>query len=358
MRGVKERNSSFELLRIISMIMITIHHLSLAVGIRDSNLYIRMWGQFFCIGGKLGVNCFVLISAYFLCTSSFRMERVLKTHSKVLLYGFIGLGIGIVFMRENLTIIAILKSFFPVIFNHYWFVTTYIGMILLSPILNMFLRCIDKQKHEIVIVILLFLFSIIPTFTAQNTFNSDLGWFVFLYIVAAYIKKYNFKWKSFLSRGYICPIIWILIYLASVVFTIGEHWIPALKEGTNFFSGMVVFPQFLNSLSLFLYFEKKETKSKIVDFFGRHSFGCYLIQSNCFIYMLRIQLTEYVFSKSLVYLYPIVMLLMSCSIFLFCAIADVPVQSFLDCSIVKKIQLKIERIANNSFYGLVNLCFK
>lgn len=358
MKGVKERNSSFELLRIISMIMITIHHLSLAVGLKDPNLYIRLWGQFFCIGGKLGVNCFVLISAYFLCNSSFRMDRVIKTHSKVLLYGVIGLCIGIVFMRENVTAMTILKSFFPVIFDHYWFVTTYIGLILLSPILNMLLRCIDKQKHETVIVILLFLFSIIPTFTAQKIFNSDLGWFVFLYIVAAYIKNYNFKWKSFLSKGYVCPTIWMLIFLASVVFTIGEHWIPSLQEGTNFFSNMAVLPQFLNSLSLFLYFEKTEKRSKIIEFFGRHSFGCYLIQSNCFIYLLRIKLTEYVFGNSSVYLYPIIMLLLSCSIFLFCVIADVPVQLFLDCSIVKKIQSKIEKISYKLFYRVKNLAFK
>ena len=80
----KERNSSFELLRIIAMIMIIFHHLEVYGGFKfdPSNVTIpRLWCDFIVKGGKIGVNIFVLISGYFLIDNEgtlFHFQKISK----------------------------------------------------------------------------------------------------------------------------------------------------------------------------------------------------------------------------------------------------------------------------------------
>ena len=68
MEKEKVRKSNFELLRIIAMIMIVFHHFAIFSESKfDINLITlnRLWNQFIRMGGKIGVNIFVLISGYF-----------------------------------------------------------------------------------------------------------------------------------------------------------------------------------------------------------------------------------------------------------------------------------------------------
>lgn len=86
----KKRNSNFELLRIISMLLIVFHHsvvhglliasASMNQGTPVSN---QVWlttftGQLVAMFGKVAVAVFVMISGYFLVNSSFSWEKSLK----------------------------------------------------------------------------------------------------------------------------------------------------------------------------------------------------------------------------------------------------------------------------------------
>lgn len=345
----EKRNSNLELLRLICMLMITLHHLTFTVGIESTNMYIRLWGQFFFIGGKVGVNCFVLVSAYFLCDSEFNIYRIFKTHNKLILYGVVGILTGCVFMKDLINPLNLLKSCFPVIFNHYWFVTTYIGMLFVMPILNLLLDNISKKQHMTIILICLFLFSVIPTFTAQTVFNCNLGWFCFLYILVAYIKWNRPCWSFELSKWYVCPFMWLLIWSASVVFTIGEQWIPYLREGTNFFTGMYIIPQLINSLSLFLFFEKKILTSNIINFAARHTLACYLLQSNCILIILREKLFLFLFSYTSSWLYPIVSISICIIILIFSILVDSVLGKIMNINAIKCFENKCINIVNNLY---------
>ena len=333
----KTRTSGIELLRIVSMLMITLHHLAMTYGIDSTNLYIRLWAQFFFVGGKVGVNCFVLIAGYFLYSSKFRFERILKLHQQIILYGVGCIIIGIIVIPETIGLQAILKAFLPVIFNHYWFITTYIGLICFSPFINFLIDKLSYKQHSILILVCLLLFSVIPTFTAQVPYNDNLSWFCFLYILAAYFKKYNTKIKTLIGNPVITIMMWGGIWLSSVIMTLLETKFPFWGEGINFFSGMYILPELINSLSLFLCFEKLDFQSKFVNFLGKHTLACYLIQSNYVLLVFRIKLLHFVFESTNYLLYPFYALFITAIFFLCSVLIDCTREYIQNRKIVYKI---------------------
>lgn len=80
---MKERHSNLELLRIISMLFILSHHLSVHGDFKDIWITIllnnKIWLRFIQLEGKVGVNIFVMISGYFLVSSNrIKLSKVLK----------------------------------------------------------------------------------------------------------------------------------------------------------------------------------------------------------------------------------------------------------------------------------------
>ena len=86
MENTNIRKSNIELLRIIGMLMIIAHHYVLNSGIIDAfevgstsmnYVFLTLWGMW----GKTGINIFILISGYFMCTSSLttlQLEDIVK----------------------------------------------------------------------------------------------------------------------------------------------------------------------------------------------------------------------------------------------------------------------------------------
>lgn len=73
---VKQRNSNLELYRIIVMLLIVAHHYVVNSGMMEEmakdplssrSLFFYIFGMW----GKTGINCFVLITGYFMCKSQY-----------------------------------------------------------------------------------------------------------------------------------------------------------------------------------------------------------------------------------------------------------------------------------------------
>ncbi|MBQ7410437.1 MAG: acyltransferase [Clostridia bacterium] len=280
----KERKSNFELLRIFAMILIILHHYSLHGGLFkiDSTGINKFIGTTIYFGGKLGVNLFVILSGYFLINSKFKCKKVLKLILQVLFYtiGLISLYIVIKGMPETN---IIKKSFFPITYGTYWFFTIYIGLYVLSPFINKFLNGISKKNLGTLLVILTFMFSILGTVTLESKFMGNLQWFVFLYMVGAYINLYDFPKIS--KKIFYLLSIFGLILIIGIVNLITYISI----ENSNHFSriyqivGMNYLLTFIESICIFMTFKNFEVKNnKIINVLGKSSFGVYLFHENMF----------------------------------------------------------------------------
>lgn len=79
--------------------------------------------------------------------------------------------------------------------EHYWFATAYLVMYVLSPFLAEGARRVDKRTLQIVIGILVLYFSVwksvLPVQLATDRLGYDFGWFLCLFLIAAYIRLYG-----------------------------------------------------------------------------------------------------------------------------------------------------------------------
>ncbi len=282
----KERSSNIELFRVCCMFGITLAHMMLHTNaLESSDMYVRIWAQFFNIFSKAGVNGFVMITAWYSCCKPFKTRKIYDLYKTIWWYSAILFVLAMIVTPEMLSVNRVLKTFLPVSFDHWWFVTAFLGMLFFVPAMNLLIQKGTKYQLLYTVVAGAILMVIIPTFTAQTKYVSNLSWFCYLYMLTGFVRKYENEYKVFslLKKNLAWILLFALIFLSTVVFTILERYIPAVREGTNFFTGMYILPLVLASLSVFLCFENaKMGYSKIINWCGHHTFPIYLIQSNTF----------------------------------------------------------------------------
>ena len=140
---MKERKSNFELLRIITMIIIICGHIcaQTAVGeLKPSDGINYYFMMFVGNGGRLVINCFVMIGAYFLSDTGFKARRVIDLWLEIFFYSVIIEAICYIFKIGDYNITWLVQSFFPIMGRPVWFGAEYICMLLLSPFMNRLLK--------------------------------------------------------------------------------------------------------------------------------------------------------------------------------------------------------------------------
>ena len=138
-----ERESSFELLRIIAMYAILISHFATHGKFNYDTTVIsipRLWWYFIEMGGKFGVNIFVMISGYFLIIDKsglLNLKRILKFWGQVFFYST---AIYLVFTLSGIVEFSVgsfIKSFFPITCDTWGFASTYFVLYLIHPFLQL-----------------------------------------------------------------------------------------------------------------------------------------------------------------------------------------------------------------------------
>lgn len=128
-------------------------------------------------------------------------HRVDKLWVKTLVYSWIILICALIFHFVVFNKRNLLYAFFPVIYDEYWFITSYIVLILLTPILNIAIRKFDRKNLLILIGILIVFADIVPFIKNDGIPNAPLGNMFSVgamlspYLIGAFIHRYEFKLK-------------------------------------------------------------------------------------------------------------------------------------------------------------------
>lgn len=292
-KNIQERKSNLELLRVISMILIILHHYSVHGGLlNNAGTYMNKYiGAIIYTGGKIGVNIFILISGYFLINSKFKIKKILKLIFQVFCYS-VAIYILYILVTKNFINVILKNVLFPITYSSYWFITTYLGLYIIFPFINSFIKNISQENLKKLLTILFVMFSLIPTFTETTSYMGNFQWFVYIYMIGAYIKLYginkikmpHLKWWGIGNYAVLILMCCLHIYCRNV-YKINIFKLNRIID-VNF-----VFPFFI-SIFMFLWFENLNIKNnKFINLLGKTSFAVYLIHDNIF----REEFWRYVF---------------------------------------------------------------
>jgi hypothetical protein len=125
------------------------------------------------------------------------------------------------------------KIFIPIGFGHYWFMTDFVLLMLISPALNILISNISREKYRNLLLGATILWSIIPIFTSASYGFSEIGWFVVLYLYAGYIRKYVDINKQKGKKHLIIAIVSYLLVIISNVSLIFLGHVTDIETFTN-----------------------------------------------------------------------------------------------------------------------------
>lgn len=192
----KLRNSNIELLRIVSMLMIVVHHI-LVHGVADSiDARLLHFLDSFVI---YGVNTFLLISGYFMI--KVKWKSILNLFWICCFWKLFHLFFGSIVLDHQYTLVDwFIKPLAIPFSSGGWFVDTYILLMLISPILNIALDRMSKKELNIAII-LMTIFNVVYCWMLGREDNASgytLWHFVYMYGVGFYIKHacLNFKFTG------------------------------------------------------------------------------------------------------------------------------------------------------------------
>ena len=279
------RNSNIELLRIVSMLMILMLHYLLFGNILSQSTaegiaYYGSWTlEAVCL---ISVDCYMLISGYFLSEKQFTSRRILSFYVQILFYTLVlavfcfSLGIADLNMANLIQII-------PVMGGRNWYVTAYFCLLFLSPVLNHVVQSMEKRRLRAVLIAQFVLLSVLHTFFFfTDTFRLEGGhsvwWYCFVYMLGAYYRKYDLR----IDRKYYVLMALILV-LPLGKFAIDTSDRIILRKLTEVLYAYDAFPVLITAILVFDFFVgvkiDSDQANKVIRLFGKTSFAVFYIHT-------------------------------------------------------------------------------
>lgn len=352
-----KRQSNIELLRIIAMILIVAHHFALfgAFGFSETTVSInKLWIQFIQIGGKIGVNIFILISGYFLINEkSIKINKIIKFWLQIFTYSIIFFIIFIACGIKTYSTKELIYHMFPITYSLWWFASAYFVLYLLIPYVNKMLTSLNKLQYQKLIVLTTICWCIIPTIFRSNFQSNNLIWLIYMYTLAGYIRIHIQNIKISNKKCIIIALaITTITLLTTVILDFIGLKIPTVGKYATYLYGMKKVNIVLISVFVFIGFLKTDIKyNKVINTISGASFGVYLIHEHDYVrtFLWQDILSVYKFSNSLFLIpYTIYVILI---VFAICTLIELIRINILEKNYLKyvdkisdKIKIQINRV--------------
>lgn len=306
------RNTNIELLRIVCIFSIMAYHFAIQPGwaFDAKNVsFNRVYLQALCMGGKLGVNCFLLISGYFLINKDKRSAiSIIKIWAQVLTYSVCIPLCFVLFGTEGFSLTNMARMFSPVLSQTWSFASAYIVLMLFVPYVNRFLVSLDKKTYQQLLKLFFICWCLVPTITGRSFESNYLIWMIVMYAVGGYCKQFPSARLENKRLAVLGVLLSFAVYLLSVVFmdVLGTRIaFFSVPEREIRFCEMRMLPCVAMSIFLFLLFKNLKIKTnQLINWLASGVFGVYLIHEHplmkSFVWDMLFHITSYSDSKLLV----------------------------------------------------------
>lgn len=283
------RSSNFELLRIISMLMIVASHAVQHAGLGSWQIITSPLSKNlvanYLLGsyGQLGVMLFIIISSYFLCDKDgIHIKKALNLYLQTMLYSVAIFFFVKIFKFEPVGIKQLIKAILTPIFSGYWFIRSYLIFYLLVPFLQNYLKNAEEKQIEKLFLTLTVLVPVLRFFFFVEEFG-NVGDFVYTFIAVYYLKNHpgNFieKHAKILSATLL-----VLMWSSMLAINFLGHKMNLPKiTGVllHIFASRNIFLMIL-AMSIFYIFKNnvKTGHSKIINAVASTTLGVYILHEN------------------------------------------------------------------------------
>ncbi len=328
----KQRKSNLELYRILVMLFIVAHHYVLKSGITDYMIENPFAFNSVCLNligmwGKTGINCFVLITGYFMCTSEITIKKFIKLLLEIEFYYITINTIFLISGYEKLTLSNIIYGYFPIKTLSYNFVGSYMIFYLFIPFLNILIRNLNKKQHLLLILLCILIYSGIGTLPKIINSPNYITWFCILYTVSSYIRIWGFQYKISNRQWGIFTLIFIIFSMVSVIIIIYlSNKLNYQISSYYFVSDSNKILAIATSFCSFMFFKEVKIKqNKWINTIAASTFGVLLIHDHSD--AMRYFLWNVVYQNSyIINTYPHLILLHAClciiSLYTICIVID------------------------------------
>lgn len=274
------RNSSVELLRLLLMLLIVVHHgivhglglTSLSAKFNSVILFEPTDHPFILLVNSLcivGVNCFIIISGYYKITLS--KKKFFYITSLCLFYTLI---LNVIPELCNKNYHEAIKHLMFLSHSSYWFVIDYIFLMFFAPLLNIMFEKMD-QRYIAILLIAMTIMSVYFGFIWNHKVNDD-GYsffqFIFLYSIGRYLKKIKLSTVFAISIYLGCSTLTTM--LMCILIKGGFH--EMAWKMTYYNNPLII----LSAIGLFFVFNNFSFYSRTINYIAKSALAIYLIQSS------------------------------------------------------------------------------
>ena len=296
----QERESNIELLRIILMLMIIGYHLLVHggnVGPLDGDYYITSDSSVAYLLLKsflvISVNSFVFLSGYY--RINFKIKPFLSLIFQTIFYSLTIHLVVDALTSQQVSTLDYLTALFPFFLNSWWYITAYLALYLLSPLLNSAIDAFTKNQF-LFVVISMTAINLVGGFSESvgeivgNNKGHSLINFIHIYLIAQYIRKYEHldnltKHSSAVYFG-TSLLVFVLAFLS--ITQLDQLGVKRIFAYNN---PLVL----LAAISFFFIFKNINIRSKIINNISPYVLGVYLFHDHP---LTREHLIEYLFDIS------------------------------------------------------------
>lgn len=282
----QHRSSNLELFRVICMLLIVAHHYALPSDLVYGNLLVDLTSTkslFMTIlgaWGKTGINCFMMITGYFMCKSHISLRKFLKLCLCIYFYRLLLFSIFYIGGYETITAYRIFELIMPIDALKHNFVGCFLVFYLTIPFWNNLINNISERQHILLTALLLTSYTLLGSVPSFDLNFNYVSWFGVIYLVSSYIRLYP---NPMFERR----ILWGLMTFTSVIIAIAsilaQRFVIGERLGMGYFfvyDSNKIFPVIVAVCS-FLWFRNMSIRySKLINAFGAGTFGVLLIHAN------------------------------------------------------------------------------
>ena len=283
-----KRNHGIDLLRITAMFFVTALHI-IGIGgiITGSGLLSPQFlaAQFLRIAMLCAVNCYALISGFVGWDRKPKLSGLLLLWLRAVLFCLFATWF---FSRNHsLDYKTWLSALLPVTTGQYWYLSAYVGLFVLIPLLNLAVQKMPRRELTVTLCGILVLFSLLPISPLTDAFYLHDGysalWLAVMYLLGGYLNKYDV-----LSR--FSPWRWALLYLGAVVFAWAprmlvlwwrpHYWHDAYGNILIEYTSPTIVLAAVALLAIFSRLRLREDTGKLISRISGGAFGIYLTHAH------------------------------------------------------------------------------